>query len=256
MTEVFSHNYSDTYDLLYGEKDYEGECRLAERLFQLYGDHPMHNILDLGCGTGGHAHLLCQSGYSVVGVDRSEAMLAHAEKKASAFGDVRVQFRQGDLRSLDLEQRFDAVLMMFAVLGYQAGNEDVLSALTTARRHLMTGGLLLFDVWYGPAVLRERPGERVKAIETPTGQLLRAATGELDTRLHLCHVRYRVWRLEEGLSIESTEELHTIRYFFPLELEFFLRCAGFTLLRLGAFPEFDREPDETTWNVMCVAKAI
>ncbi len=256
MTEVFNPNYSDTYDLIYGEKDYEGECRLAERLFQLYGDHSIRHILDLGCGTGGHALLLGRRGYSVVGVDRSEAMLAHAEKKASAFGDGRVQFRQGDVRSVDLEQRFDAVLMMFAVLGYQAGNEDVLSALKTARRHLMIGGLLLFDIWYGPAVLHERPGERVKVIATRTGQILRAAHGEMDTSRHLCHVRYQVWRLEPGLAIEHTEEMHTMRYFFPLELEFFLQCSGFTMLRLGVFPDFDRDPDETTWNIMCAAKAI
>jgi SAM-dependent methyltransferase len=257
MTEVFNATYSDAYDLVYGEKDYAGECDLAERLFQVYGDHSIRSILDLGCGTGGHARLLGQRGYEVVGVDRSESMLAHARKKASTFSDDgRVQFRQGDVRFLDLDQRFDAVLMMFAVLGYQSGNEDVLAALKTARRHLAVGGLLLFDVWYGPVVLQERPGERVKEIATSTGQILRTAHGELDARQHLCNVCYQVWRLEEGRIVEHTEELHTMRYFFPLELEFFLRCSGFSMLRLGAFPEFDREPDETTWNVMCMAKAI
>lgn len=257
MTEVFNAAYSDAYDLIYGEKDYAGECDLIERLFQIYGDHTIHSILDLGCGTGGHAHLLAGRGYKVVGVDRSESMLAYARKKASAFSDdFRVQFRQGDVRGVDLDQRFDAVLMMFAVLGYQNGNEDVLAALKTARRHLAVGGLFLFDVWYGPAVLRERPGERVKEIATPTGQILRTAQGEIDTRQHLCNVHYQVSRLEKGRPAEHTEELHTMRYFFPLELEFFLQCAGFGVLRLGAFPEFDREPDETTWNVMCAAKAI
>jgi SAM-dependent methyltransferase len=256
MTEVFNRDYADAYDLLYDEKDYEGECRLAELLFKRYGGHPIRNILDLGCGTGGHAHLLGRRGYRVVGVDRSEAMLAHAEKKAGPPGDGRTQFRQGDLRSLELEERFDAVVMMFAVLGYQAGNEDVLSALKTARRHLRTGGLLLFDVWYGPAVLQERPGERVKVTATGAGQVRRAAKGELDTLRHLCHVYYQVWRLEAGLSRGPTEERHTMRYFFPLELELFLQCAGFNMLRLGAFPDFDRDPDETTWNVMCAAKAV
>jgi SAM-dependent methyltransferase len=257
MTEVFKRNYSDTYDLIYGEKDYEGECDLVERLFQTYGGDSIRSILDLGCGTGGHAHLLGQRGYRVVGIDSSEAMLAHAEKKANNFSlDGRVQFQQGDIRSVELERRFCAVLMMFAVLGYQPENEDVLSALKTARRHLSVGGLLLFDVWYGPAVLHERPSERVKVIETARGQILRTARGELETGRHLCNVRYQVWRLEEGRSLEHTEELHTMRYFFPLELELFLRCSGFGMLRLGAFPEFDREPDDTTWNVLCVAKAI
>jgi len=257
MTDVFNDNYSGAYDQIYGEKDYAGECELVERLFQTYGDPPVRSILDMGCGTGGHAHLLGQRGYSVVGVDRSESMLAHARKKTDNFSlDGRVQFQQGDVRSVELEQEFSIVLMMFAVLGYQCGNEDVLSALKTARRHLRIGGLLLFDIWYGPAVLQERPGERVKVVTTPTGQILRTARGELDARQHLCHVRYQVWRLEEGRSIEYAEERHAMRYFFPLELELFLRCSGFSMLRLGAFPEFDREPDETTWNALCVAKAI
>jgi hypothetical protein len=51
--------------------------------------------------------------------------------------------------------------MMFAVLGYQGENDDVLAALKTAHRHARPGGLFLFDVWYGPAVLHERPSQRV-----------------------------------------------------------------------------------------------
>jgi hypothetical protein len=52
------------------------------------------------------------------------------------------------------------------------------------------------------------------------------------------------------------EETHLMRYFFPLELNLFFECCGFALLRLGAFPEFDRDPDETTWNVCGVARAV
>jgi len=36
----------------------------------------------------------------------------------------------------------------------------------------------------------------------------------------------------------------------------FLECAGCTLVRLGAFPELHKEPDETTWNVLAVARAV
>jgi hypothetical protein len=46
-----------------------------------------------------------------------------------------------------------------------------------------------------------------------------------------------------------------MRYFFPMELEVLLECAGFTLVRLGAFPDVDRNPDETTWNCLAVARA-
>ena len=38
-------------------------------------------FLDLGCGTGNHAHLLSQKGYSVFGVDRSQKMINIAKTR-------------------------------------------------------------------------------------------------------------------------------------------------------------------------------
>ena len=146
--------------------------------------------------------------------------------------------------------------MMFAVLGYQLENADVLSALRTARRHLRSSGLLVFDVWYGPAVLRERPSQRLEIASIPNGQIIRAAWGELDALHQLCYVHYRVWRLEENRLLAATEESHTVRLFFPLELALFLECSGFGLIRLGAFPDFERDPAETIWSVLGVARAV
>lgn len=256
MTDEFSSFYADAYDLLYQDKDYAAECDLIERLFQRCGDGPIRRILDLGCGTGNHALPLARRGYEVVGVDRSEDMLAQARRKADPESDGRVVFYQEDLRRIDFHQQFNAALMMFAVLGYQLENADVLSALRAARQHLRPGGLLLLDVWYGPAVLRQKPSDRAKVIPTENGRILLVASGKLDVQRHLCGVSYHLWRLEGDQLIGETEETHWMRYFFPLELNLLLECSGFTPIRLGAFPEFDREPDETTWNAMAVARAV
>jgi SAM-dependent methyltransferase len=259
MSEVFGSHYADAYDILYHDKDYGAECDLIERLFQTYGDGSIASVLDLGCGTGNHTLVLDERGYDVVGVDRSASMLAHARRKAATLypnNGRREAFYQGDVRNVDLQRLFDAVLIMFAVLGYQLENADVLSTLKTARRHLRPGGLLIFDVWYGPAVLHQRPSQRVKVMPTLEGQLLRVASGQLDTRRHLCTVHYHMWRLEREQLVGETEESHRMRYFFPLELEHLLECNGFALLRLGAFPEFDHDPDEMTWNVLGVARAV
>jgi hypothetical protein len=56
--------------------------------------------------------------------------------------------------------------------------------------------------------------------------------------------------------VAHTDETHVMRYFFPQELRLLLNCAGLRLLRLGAFPDVDRQPDDTTWNVMAVARAV
>ncbi len=257
MSEVFGSIYADAYDALYHDKDYSAECDLIERLFQIYGDGAIRSFLDLDCGTGNHALPLARRGYRVVGVDRSEDMLAHAQRKTiNSESNGRVTCQQGDIRRIDLERQFDVVLMMFAVLGYQLENADVVSSLRTARRHLRSGGLLVFDVWYGPAVLHQRPSQRIKVIPTPQGQILRVTSGELDTSRHLCAVYYHVWRLEGQRLVGETEETHSVRYFFPLELKHLLECSGFAPLRLGRFPEFDRELDDTTWNILGVARAV
>ncbi len=248
MSEPFAGLYAESYDALYGDKDYAAECDLIERLFATR-EGGVETVLDLGCGTGNHAIPLAARGYRVTGVDRSADMIAAAAAKAGAA----VAFHTGDLREVDLGRRFDAVLIMFAVLGYQTTNLDVLAALATARRHLETGGLLIFDVWYGPAVLRQRPSRRVKETAAGGPRFVRTADGALDLARNLCTVRYPIRAGSE--APRQSDFVHRMRYFFAPELALFLESSGFRDLRLGAFPDFDREPDQTTWNVLATATA-
>jgi SAM-dependent methyltransferase len=248
---VFGEDYAAAYDELYQDKDYAAECDLIEHVFRAHAAAPVQRVLDLGCGTGSHALRLAERGYTVVGVDRSEDMLARARQRSSS-----VEFSQGDITSVDVGQTFDAALIMFAVLGYLTDNASVRDALTAARRHLTPGGLLFADVWYGPAVLGQRPSERVKVIDTPTGgRVIRAASSQLDTRRDRCTVHYQLWRLEGGKLTAEVQEAHPMRYFFEPELQMFLSDAGFELLRIGGFPELDEDPSERTWNVAFVARA-
>lgn len=257
MSEVFGSTYANAYDLLYHEKNYHAECDLIEQLFKTYGGgQSVRRVLDLGCGTGNHAPELAVRGYHVVGVDRSGDMLNCARNKSVSLSvPGKVTFHQGDIRTVDLERNFDAVLMMFSVLGYQLENADLLQVLHAARQHLRPSGLLIFDVWYGPAVLHQRPSEQVKIIPTPDGKILRLASGELNIRSQVCTVHYRLWRLAEDLLVSETEESHTVRYFFSRELDLLLDYSGFDPIHLGGFPQFNREADETTWNVVVVGRA-
>ena len=257
MTTIFGSTYAGVYNELYNEKDYAAECDVIEELFRRYASTPVSSVLDLGCGTGNHVFPLAARGYDVVGVDRAEGMLAMARKRLADNGDTgKVRFQQGDIRSVDLTRRFDAALMMFAVLGYQIENDDVLAALRTVRRHLEPGALFIADFWYGPAVLHQRPSERIKIIPMRDGSMLRAASGALDTAQNTVAVRFHVWQLNNDRLVAETDETHLMRYFFLKEFRLLLECSGLSLLGLGAFPDFDRQPDETTWNVLAVARAV
>lgn len=252
MSGCFGADYAAAYDSIYAAKDYDAECRTVERALKAHSRRPVSSILDLGCGTGNHALPLARAGYRVVGVDLSEDMLVSARAKA---GDMPVEFHQGDVREVALGRRFDAVLMMFAVLGYQAGNDDVKAALATVRDHLEPGGVFLFDVWYGPAVLAQRPEQRVRSFPTAKGEVLRVVSSALDSRHHRCTVSYDLLVMEGDRVAARSREDHVMRYFFPLELEMLLDSAGLDLVHLSDVDDLDRAPDESTWNVVGVAVA-
>ena len=254
MTAVFERRYSEAYDTLYRDKDYASECDLIERILGDYAVPPVRNILDLGCGTGSHSLELARRGFQVVGVDSSDFMLKHARSKlAEAIGSVI--FEEGDIRSFDLHREFDAAIMMFAVLSYQIENADLLSALRTAHRHMRPGAVLIFDFWYGPAVLSQGPSQRTKMVESGDERLLRVAAGKLDTGRGTCTVDYQLLRLRGDRLVSETHERHLMRYLFKPELELMLALSGFAPLRFGRFPEFDLDPDEGSWNVLGVARA-
>jgi SAM-dependent methyltransferase len=256
MNQVFGSAYADVYDSLYADKDYVAECDLVEAIFRQYGNNSIHSVLDLGCGTGNYAFPLWRRGYEVLGIERSASMLLQAKEKFGSVADQKkIRFQQGDIKTVQIGRRFDAALMMFAVLGYQLENADVLAALKSARQHLTEKGLLIFDVWFGPSVLHQRPTQRAKVSTINGEKVLRFSSSKLNVMQHNCSVNLRVWRLSGDRLLSETEEVHLMRYFFPQELQLFLECAGFALVRLGAFPEVHKEPDETTWNVLVVAQA-
>jgi SAM-dependent methyltransferase len=117
--------------------------------------------LELGCGTGKHAKLLNEKGFCVHGIDLSKTML----EQALGFENRTLSFSFGDVRDYRIERKFDAVISLFHVASYQNTNEDLLQYFKTANVHLNSGDIFIFDFWYGPAVLSEKPENRVKYLE-------------------------------------------------------------------------------------------
>ena len=256
MTEVFGADYSDSYDALYADKDYGAECDLVEEILRRAG-RPIRNLLDLGCGTGRHSVELARRGYEVVGVDLSEGMLERARRRAIGTAPGSTTFVRGDIQTIQLERRFDAVLSMFAVVGYQISDDAVRATLANVRRHLEPGGVFIFDVWYGPAVIAVGPSERVKVVPTDGGDIERRAIGKLEPGGHVCSVKYVLTHRRPGgaaaTATATASETHRMRYFFDEELRDFLKEAGLTLLTLTAFPDTENPPSADSWNVLAVA---
>jgi len=253
----FNRPYADAYDTLYRDKDYAAECDFLEAVFRRYSVESVQSIIDLGCGTGGHAIPLARRNYRVCGVDRSAEMIAIARAKASSTDPpVDLWLEVADICDLDLHHTFDAAICMFAVLGYQTSNQALYAALRTARRHLKPGGLFVCDFWYGPAVLKQQARDRVKIVADGGDRIIRTSVVSTQPDRDIVLVSTHILRLRGDRVIAESEEMHPMRYFFQPEIDFFLSQAGLELIAFCPCGCLDVAPTDSHWNVSVVARAM
>ena len=250
-------NYARYYDLLYRDKDYVGEAQFLQKLVQTYAPST-NSILELGCGTGMHALLLAKAGYRMHGVDLSTEMLQWATERLSQLPAElvsRLKFSPGDVRTVRLDKQFDAALSLFHVMSYQTTNEDLRAAFATAKAHLKPGGVFIFDCWYGPAVLSDRPTVRVKRLEDEEIAVTRIAEPVLYPNENSVDVNYQVFiRQKDTGAVEELQEVHKMRYLFKPEIEFLCTRAGLEYVESHEWMT-NYEPGFNTWGVYFVARA-
>jgi SAM-dependent methyltransferase len=131
---------------------------------------PGHQVLDVGCGPGRHAHALARRGIDVLGIDISERFV----ELATAAAPDRAEFRRVDARRLDDDlltdgRRFDAVISLcqgaFGLLGATAPtggsppdpDAEVLAAMARA---LVPGGRVAVSAFSAYFQLRYLEPER------------------------------------------------------------------------------------------------
>jgi SAM-dependent methyltransferase len=116
----------------------------VDSLQKAFAAPPGARFADIACGNGRHAIELARRGYLVTAVDLSEEFRAIGKRNAAEAG-VSVDWRHGDMRSLDLEPAaFDGAYCMgnsFCYLDY--GN--VQRFLDAVAGGLRPGGILVID---------------------------------------------------------------------------------------------------------------
>lgn len=248
----FGHLYSQYYDLLYQDKDYIGEVEYINGLIKTHKSDAL-TILDLGCGTGKHAELFCDTGYNVHGIDLSTDMLKIAEQRRSGK-ESRLSFGHSNLQNLALNQKFDVIISLFHVMSYQNSNQELVKAFQVAKKHLTNDGIFIFDFWYGPAVLTDLPTTRIKRLENDLIKVTRVAEPILHPQQNLVDVHYDVFiQNRSNEEIIEKKELHKMRYFFDTELDLICEHVGFVVLDKFKWMNSD-SPSLDSWNVVWVLK--
>ena len=152
------------YDDAFGQLTTQAIDRLLDAVKLKKGS----NFLDIACGPGYVAAAAAKREATVLGLDFSAAMVAHARERHPG-----IDFREGDAEELPVGSGlFDAAAMNFGIL--HLGQPE--KALLEACRVLRAGGRFAFSVWVKPEetvgfgiVLRavEQHGE--PRIELPEG---------------------------------------------------------------------------------------
>jgi dTDP-3-amino-3,4,6-trideoxy-alpha-D-glucopyranose N,N-dimethyltransferase len=201
----------ELYDLIYSDKDYEGEAKWVRDAVQKRCPDA-RRLLDVACGTGSHLAAL-QSGFASEGVDSSPQFVNLARKRSG------VPVHQGDMDGLDLGKQFDAVICMFSSIGYSTNLDD---AITSMARHLYPGGVLIVEPWFTPdewmtgsvqVLVREDDGLRV----------IRMSRSSVEGRASVIEMHHLVGT---SSTIEHFVEIHRMTLFGVDQYESAFRRAG------------------------------
>jgi 2-polyprenyl-3-methyl-5-hydroxy-6-metoxy-1,4-benzoquinol methylase len=136
----FGGLYGTVLSHQFDERESEEQARVAKRLLKL---RKGMRVLDLPCGMGRLTIPLARMGITMTGVDLMDSYIRRARRRAKQAG-VTVDFRQGDMRNIEFDSTFHAVVNWFSSFGYFSDAEN-LQACRRMFQALKPGGRLVIE---------------------------------------------------------------------------------------------------------------
>jgi SAM-dependent methyltransferase len=184
-------------------------------------------VLELGCGTGRVAIPLAEDGIDVVGLDRSAAMLARAERHARRAG-VSLRLVEGDMRSFSFGEAFALIAIPFNTFLMLTPDERW-ACLARSREHLGPTGLLAVDVFQpDPERIAGVDGGVREEWTRRDGETGRDVTKFSSSRANVDQVDFRWWYEEQGEDghVRRWSRHATLHYLYRREAELLFPAAG------------------------------
>lgn len=229
-------------DLIYDADIYDGLNTFLSDL-QFYKKWLPKNkdakILELCCGTGRLTLPIAKDGYNICGVDYTPSMLRQAKRKAAEAG-LEINFIEADIRTLNIQEKFDLIFIPFNSIHHLYKNEDLFETLEGIKKHLKQGGLFLLDC-FNPNIqyiVESEKEEKVIAEYTTSDgrEVFIKQTMHYENATQINRIEWHYYINGEFHSIQNLD----MRLFFPQELDSYLKWAGFNIIR--KFGSFEEEP--------------
>jgi SAM-dependent methyltransferase len=248
----FGPEYARIYDLLYKDKNYSGEAEYILALLKQYSSKNIDSVLEVGCGTGGHAPFFSKGGMRYQGVDRSTFMVDLAKAKYPGL-----DFHVSDVTKMGKTGHFDCCVSLFHSFGYISDLDHVELALGRIRANLNPSGIFIFDAWNGLSVLASPPAPTFRKVQTDDGrEVLRYSESTVDWESNLVTIKFEVFELEGQKIGARFQENHVMRYYFPGEISYILQKNGFKQLAVLPFMKLAGTATSSDRGIVIVSKLV
>ncbi len=125
-----------TWPIISPPKDYIEEAEFFAAKINKHKKIETKTILNLGCG-GGHMDWTLKEHFNITSVDISPDMLSLAKKL-----NPEIEYIEGDMRTVRLKRKFDAVVIHDSIL-YMQTLDELKAAFKTAYERLKANGLMI-----------------------------------------------------------------------------------------------------------------
>ena len=144
MTSDVSYGeFAYIYDALTDDVEYEKRAKYIKTLIQRHRSEKSTLLCDLGCGTGSMCRLLFESGFDVIGIDNSHAMLSVAAEKNT---DGKILYLCQDMTDFELYGTVDVCTCLLDSINYVTDLAELDRMFALVNNYLNPGGIFIFDV--------------------------------------------------------------------------------------------------------------
>jgi SAM-dependent methyltransferase len=250
------------YDL-----EHEGDDDDVRFYLELVGKLRPRRVLELAAGSGRVtlplARLAATTGFTIVGLERSDAMLQEANRKHSGLAEEErrtVTFVRGDVREWEADQPFDLILSPCSSLTHLLSLDEHIQTWARARDNLVAGGRFVVDLTmpdlgtYADS-MRTPPRTLIDIdIDTQdptTGErLLRGKTTKYFPYEQRAAIRFVYDKFASGAHVDRYVSDFDCHVFYPREVELLFRVTQFEIE--SSFGDYDMRAPRSTSRQLIV----